>query len=425
MDYFVGMRGTGNWVTDQRPQSWREMILKLYPNGKAPLTAIMSKMASEAVTDPQFNWWTKTFSAASGAITGKYTDAAMTVAYVSGGVVGTVLYVKLAEALCKGIRAGHQVVLRYDADSRVDVVGKVLQSTPNGANSQLVVRLLEADDNSATYDLSDANYIMVIGSVNPEGGETPASISTDPTKLYNYTQIFRTPLDITRTAKKTKLRTGDQYQQAKAEALEMHSIEMEMNTLFSVASERTGDNGKPERTTMGIVPFVRTNASANFSDFRFEADYAGTTWLASGEEYLDTKMEIIARYANFADMVCFCGSGALLGINRMIKNGAQYNISGGEGMYGINVTKFQTPFGTMSLITHPLMSADASGMRNSIIGVTPKSMKWRYIDDTTFKDASTPGVDATKEEYLTEGGYEYTHAEHFMVLNGIGNDSSI
>ena len=50
-----GMRGTGDWVTDQRPKSWRELILYLYPNGMAPLTAILSKLREEKVTDPEYN----------------------------------------------------------------------------------------------------------------------------------------------------------------------------------------------------------------------------------------------------------------------------------------------------------------------------------------------------------------------------------
>lgn len=52
---FLGMRGTGDWVTDQRPMNWRKQILKLYPNGQAPLTAILSMMGSESVNDPQFH----------------------------------------------------------------------------------------------------------------------------------------------------------------------------------------------------------------------------------------------------------------------------------------------------------------------------------------------------------------------------------
>ena len=50
---FLGMRGTGDWATDQRPKSWREGILYLYPNGQAPLTAIMSKLRSERCDDPE------------------------------------------------------------------------------------------------------------------------------------------------------------------------------------------------------------------------------------------------------------------------------------------------------------------------------------------------------------------------------------
>jgi hypothetical protein len=70
-------------------------------------------------------------------------------------------------------------------------------------------------------------------------------------------------------------------------------------------------------------------------------------------------------------------------------------------------------------------------MRNSIVGVTPKSMKWRYIDDTSFyadgekQNTGHGRIDGTKEEYLTEGGYEYQHPEHFLVLNGIGEDSLV
>ena len=45
---FLGMRGSGDFtVSGQRPKNWREMILYLYPNGDAPLTAILAKMASD------------------------------------------------------------------------------------------------------------------------------------------------------------------------------------------------------------------------------------------------------------------------------------------------------------------------------------------------------------------------------------------
>jgi len=57
MGAFLGMRGNGDWSdSDMRPKNWREGILYLYPNGDAPLTAILSKMSEEKVDDPQSIW---------------------------------------------------------------------------------------------------------------------------------------------------------------------------------------------------------------------------------------------------------------------------------------------------------------------------------------------------------------------------------
>ena len=42
---FLGMRGTGDYsVPDQRPKNYRDTILMLYPNGTAPLTAMLAKL---------------------------------------------------------------------------------------------------------------------------------------------------------------------------------------------------------------------------------------------------------------------------------------------------------------------------------------------------------------------------------------------
>lgn len=51
----LGLRGTGDFSTDERPKNWRETLLYLFPNGDAPLTALLAKMKSEATDDPEFN----------------------------------------------------------------------------------------------------------------------------------------------------------------------------------------------------------------------------------------------------------------------------------------------------------------------------------------------------------------------------------
>jgi len=305
----------------------------------------------------------------------------------------------------------------------------------NGASSYIAVRLLEADDNSATHGISDVDTVLIVGNVNAEGAAMPEAISYDPLKWNNYTQIFRTPLEITRTARMTRLRTGDAYKELKREALELHSIEMEKAFLWSVATEGTGSNGKPERTTMGLVPAINGagtpsgGTSGTVNDFTTNASYAGQTWLAGGEEWLDEQLEAMFRYGQ-RDKLAFCGSGALLGLNRLVKNVGQFNFTQTTGAYGIKVTEWVTPFGMINLMTHPLFSYDAT-TRNSMVIFEPAGLKYRFISDTTFyseKEKQNTGwtrTDGTKEEFLTECGLEYHHPAGWGYLNGVGSDNSL
>ena len=61
MPAVAGLRGTGDFGTDERPKSFREGILRIRPNGNAPIFALTSKAKKEkGVTDPQFFWWDET-----------------------------------------------------------------------------------------------------------------------------------------------------------------------------------------------------------------------------------------------------------------------------------------------------------------------------------------------------------------------------
>jgi hypothetical protein len=421
---FVGMRGTGDWVTDQRPKNWRETMLFLYPNGDAPLTALMSKLASEMTDDPEFNWWEKSLPDQSATVTNVYTESTLTTAYTTGGVAGDTLYVNMAEADAKTHRVGHQVLLRNSANYLDDTVAKVIGRVLNGASSYVAVNLLEADP--TTTGIADCNNILIIGNINEEGAAMPEAIGYDPTKRTNYTQIFRTPLEITRTARRTRLRTGDAYKEAKREALELHSIEMEKAFLFGIASENTGAGGKPERTTRGLIPFI-TGFSGTNDDFSTNTDYTNTSWLAYGEEWLDAQLELIFRYGS-DERIGFCGSGVLLGINKLIKEYGNYEFNASTTSYGIKVVEWTTPFGVLYLKRHPLFSYEATN-RNSCVIFEPRNLKYRFVDDTTFYDdpeKKNTGYlrrDGTKEEFLTEAGLEMHHASTGGWLNGFNTDN--
>ena len=430
---FLGMRGTGDWVADQRPLSWRQQILKLYPNGQAPLTAILSMMGSKQVDDPQFHWWTQEQTAVGGAVAGVFTTPDGATAYAGGGAIADTIYILITTILANRIRIGHQILLRDASDYRVDVIGKITSVDRGTTASTVGIKLLEADDNSPANDLQDCDTFKIVGNINPEGGEMPDAIALNPEKVYNYTQIFRTPLSITRTAKKTTLRTPNDYQKMKAEALEMHSWEMELAFLWGIATENIGDNGKPERTTQGVINFIRQFAPLNCDDFTLNATYAGTTWAASGELWLKNLLEQVFRFGA-EEKLCLCGSGFLLGIDALAMASGQVNIQPAQKTYGMQIREWLTPFGSIYMKTHPLFSFDAT-TRNMGILLEPKELEYKYIDDTSFYGENSSKIhsegygqrriDGTNEEYLTECGLEFGLPQKCAVLNGVGLPSAL
>jgi hypothetical protein len=53
----AGLRGTGDFGTDERPKNFRQGILRYNPNGTAPIFALTSKAKKRTTNDPEFAWW--------------------------------------------------------------------------------------------------------------------------------------------------------------------------------------------------------------------------------------------------------------------------------------------------------------------------------------------------------------------------------
>lgn len=410
---FLGMRATNDFTVEgQRPKNWREAILRLYPNGKAPLTALLALMKNEKTDDPEFNWFSKVLPTQAATVTGVFSNEQLTTAVTTAQALANVVYVKLAEAEAKQFKPNHTILLRSDEDPDVDTVGIAEDVSLAGASSYLRVKLLEA----SKKPLSAANVkrVLIIGSAYAEGALIGQAIAYDPYKQHNYTQIFRNQLEITRTAEKTHLRTGPAYQEAKREALELHSIEMEKAFLFGVPSENIGPNGKPLRTTGGLIWSIKNHGGTTGA---FDAD-----WMEDGQDWLDEILMNIFRYGE-TDKLAFVGDAALLAINRLARKNGQWTYTPQTRAFGINIVDLVTPFGSLTLKTHPLFSHEPTNQHSMLI-FEPKNLKYRYITDTTFfedkKDHGHNRYDARKEEYLTECGLEFHFPQGWAWLNGIG-----
>lgn len=425
MPIFAGLRATNDFTVDgQRPKNWRETILRLYPNGKMPLTALTSLMKSEMVDDPEYNWFVKIFKDQVAPVTGTYTGNTITTALTAAVNAGDLVSVKMAAEHAAMFKTGHTVLFRNASNPDFDTVGRVdAPPTVNGASSFVVVKMLENSRTGFLLTTANISTLYIIGTAYEEGAKIGAAISMDPVKFHNYTQIFRNSLHITRTAKKTKLRTPAAYAEAKRDCLELHGIEMEKAFMFGIPTETIGPEGKPMRTTGGLLWAISKGGGLRS---HMPTDMAkGSTWLKDGYNYMMETFEKLFRYGD-SEKLCYAGSGAILALNKLAYEKGDWKLTSTDASFGIKVSTLVTPFGEIKLQMHPLFSHEVTN-RNSLVIFEPRHIKYRHITDTTFyDDAMKHGHerrDAQMEEYLTEAGLEFGATMGSGYITGVGLDA--
>lgn len=387
-----GLRHSGNFSADERPKSWRETILRLYPNGMAPLTGLTSAMKSSSVDDPEFNWFEKSLPTQRVEFSANLDTSQTAVGVVSGA---------------SALKAGHVL--------RVEATGELFRVTtdPTSDTSMTVTRAFTGAVAATAVDIATAiKYAHVIGSAYEESSLAPTGINYDPTKRYNYLQIFRDTLEMSRTASKTRLRTGDQVKEAKRECLELHSIGMEKAFFWGQRMETTL-GGKPLRTTGGVISFIDSGNVVDNTD--------GTFTMTELEGW----MKRIFDYGS-SEKMAFCGNQALLAINQCIRKNSTFDISSGIKEYGMTVSRLVCPFGELVLKTHPLFNQLSQSGYNtadsSLVVLDMKEIMYRHLagDDTRYeKDLQENGLDGMKAGYLSECGLEVHHPQSHFYIKGL------
>lgn len=414
------MRGTGDWVDDQMPETWRQKILMLFPNGDSPLTAIMSMLGTETTTSPIIHWWEKEWANQSGDVINTWNDAALTIPYAGGGAAGQTLYFRISAADVTKYVVSDIVFLRVSSDLTVDVRGKVIMTTGAGANSYLSVMLLEADDNSdiANSDLRNCDVAWIIGSAHAEGSGSPDSWMLDPEPLFNYLQIFKDAFEHTETAKRTTLRTGDQVAQARKDTLEAHGKKLEKAFIFGLRTQRNGSNNKPERTLGGVKSYLSTNVGDYSTDPRF----AGQSWATGGEDWFDATLEQIFDWGKDERLI-LCGAGALGAIQRLVKARGTVELTRQTKSYGISVQTYETVFGTVHFKRHPLFTQQAT-TRYSMFVVEPQNLKTVISRDTKYQqNIQDNDADAQKDQYIAEMSLEVHLEKTHGWFDNVGIDN--
>ena len=394
----AGLRGTGDWATDERPKNFREMILWRNPNGQTPLTALLSKMKSESTSDPEYAWYEEELNA-----------LRLTVNFTTGySTTDTSITVTSNVTDATDVVAGDIFLVEKALTTAYN--HEIIVASANGSAG--VVAFTRASSGTSAAPIANGTFLTKIGNVFAEGTGAPSASTRNPTKMYNLCQIFKTTYDITNTAKNTKTRTGDPIKNDKKRKMFDHSVAMELAFLFGKRHETTGSNGKPLRFTGGLLWALSQYAPSMITAF---------TTTPTETTFTDAVYKVFDYNSGAGDeRIVFSGNGFLNSLNKLAATQARTRVhfDGLIDVYGMKLQRWVLPQGTIYVKSHPLFNTHSRFTNDAAI-IDPSSLKYRHMRDTTFKDnIQANDADETKGQWLTEAGLE---AEHLKTMGWISN----
>ena len=288
----------------------------------------------------------------------------------------------------------------------------------------------------STLALADDSKCTVIGTSFEEGSGAPDVWSEEVEHDYGYTQIFKTAVEMTNTARATVYRGyADEWSRLWNLKLREHKVDIERAMLFG---QRGSANGI--QYTEGIVgstiynglsnvvndgsqvsyntgaPYYKSNTVAQWtyddllSDFEVIFDPArggGSSKLALAS------LPVISHFNKLASSNTFLGGS--------VGTHAPYNFERSEGTFGHKVTKVETIHGDLSLVKEPLFRGFASGfcMLVDLDHVSYRPLVGNGVNRDTHIQTNVQSADEDlrKDLILTEAGLEVTLPETHTLIN--------
>src|SRR5882672_6736570 len=183
----AGLRGTGDWSTDERPKNFREMILWVNPNGTAPIFALSSKASKESTDDPEFSWWCEPNDQIRLKTNGALDNNPATVSITVGGLEPNSSDLGLNWGSALSLKAGDILMVEPAADAAAFTPEYLLVT---GVTSATVFAVTRAFSGSTIANIPDLSFLTKVGSAYAEGTSSPQATSRNPVKYTNKTQIF-------------------------------------------------------------------------------------------------------------------------------------------------------------------------------------------------------------------------------------------
>lgn len=343
MSGVAGLRGTGNWGTDERPKNFRESILFYSPNGDAPIFALTSKAGKKTVNDPEFAWWAESQNHVRLQANGAHASGDTTITVDSPDPIASAMNRLYGTAT--HLKPGDVLLVEPTADNAT-FDHELIQVTSVLSDTQFTATRGVGGTTPAT--IANDQFMLLLGSAYAEGTGAPSAVSRNPVKFSNYTQIFKDSYELTGTANETLARTGDPWSNDKKRKMFDHSRAIELAILFGRKNETTGENGKPLRYMGGLREFI---PSSNVTVFG--AAVTSASFMTAMEPVFNFDM------GGGDTRIGFIGNFARIELGKVIQaaTGIRMELGSVITKWGIDFQELIMPMGRLLLKSHPLLSS--------------------------------------------------------------------
>ncbi len=381
MSNISGVRTTSNITSQRRVVDMAREIGLLDPNDGPLVTFLkLAKKDKRVVYNPKFEWLEDDLIA--GITNINYSDG-----YLSSAT---------------SIAVDDGSIVRVGDILHLPATGENLLVTAVASNSLTVTRGYGSTSADA---IADDAVVLNLGPAMPENSSLRASISTQESHKYNYTQIFRTPISLSATEAASSLHGGKDraYQRRKA-SLE-HKRDIARAMYFGQRKEDLSGT-TPRRVMGGLLEFMADSDTCAFDSstkpltYRNFDNYVAQPAFAHGGR---EKLLIAGPYLASA-------------INNWAENRLVTNVDS-ETTYGIRVKDLITTYGELKVIYDPLLAAGGYNGYGMIID--PDNLRYVHLDGRDTKlniGVQAAGVDGVVDEYLTECSLEVRLPKtHFLI----------
>lgn len=255
--------------------------------------------------------------------------------------------------------------------------------------------------------MNNADELMLVANAQPENDTSKPARNFIPTKISNYTQIFREPFEMSDSLRASAFQVSpaEWPRQAREHARE-HAIDIERAMLFGRKSLTTPGSAET-RTTGGLLSFItsnQTDAGGDLSEAEFNAFMLQTM-----------------RYGSASKLAMASG----IGVSALNKFPAsKQQVRSDEKTYGMSVSHYTSPFGSLNLVYHKLLEGTKYG--GYIIVADMDNVGYRYLandelnrDTKLYPNIQPNDQDGRKDEYRTEAGLWVGLQESHGVLTGV------